>query len=80
MLEESHREIDAKIALKKALMTEVSSWITENKLTKEDAAVVLGISPKRVSDVVTQEFPELTVDALVSILIRAGKKVSVSVL
>lgn len=79
MKQDSDREIDAKIMLKKGLMTEVSNWITENKLTQEDAAVVLGISPKRVSDVVTQELSGFTVDALVSMLIRAGKKVSVSV-
>lgn len=78
MLEESHREIDAKIALKKALMTEVSNWMSENNLAQEDAAVALGISPKRVSDIVTQELSQFTVDALVSMLIRAGKKVSMS--
>lgn len=73
------REIDAKIALKRELMTEVSNWIAENNLTQEDAAVVLGISCQRVSDVVTHKSSEFTLDALVSMLIRAGKKVSMSV-
>lgn len=77
--QDSDREINAKIALKKELMTDVSNWIAENNLTQEDAAVVLGISCQRVSDVVTHQLSGFTVDALVSMLIRAGKKVSVSV-
>lgn len=79
MKQDSDREIDAKIVLKKGLMTEVSNWITENKLTQEDAAVVLGISHSRISDVVAQKSSNFTLDALVSMLIRVGKKVSVSV-
>ncbi|MES3009759.1 MAG: XRE family transcriptional regulator [Pseudomonadota bacterium] len=76
---ESSGSIDAKIALKAALMIEVSNWIAENNLTQEDAAVVLGISRQQISDVVAQKLSEFTVDTLVSMLIRAGKKVSVSV-
>lgn len=41
--------------------------------------MVLGISGQRVSDLVTQKSSEFTLDALVSMLIRAGKKLSVSV-
>lgn len=71
--------INAKIELKKTLTTEVSNWIAENNLTQENAAVALGISHQRVSDVVTHKLSEFTVDSLVSMLVRAGKKVTMTV-
>ncbi len=74
------REINAALALKEQLMTEVSLWIKENDLKQRQAAEILHISRPRVSDLINQKTAKFTVDALVNILSRTGQSVRVEVL
>lgn len=71
--------IAKKLAIKQQLMTEISGWIETNHLKQADAASILGVTRPRVSDVVQKRVNNFTVDALIDMLVRAGKQVTVSV-
>jgi predicted XRE-type DNA-binding protein len=68
-----------KLKIKSQLMMELSVWIKEQQLTQEDAAELLGVSRPRVSDVMTGKIDKFTIDALVDLLQRTGKHVTVNV-
>ena len=76
---ESRKRIAAAIAIKKSLMGELSLWIEGKALTQADAAKILGVTRPRVSDVVNRKTTKFTIDALVSMLTRTGKRVRLSV-
>ncbi len=73
------RQIAEKEAIKKKLMEEIAVWMDEKNLKQEEAAQILGVSRPRISDVVNQKMPKFTIDALISMLTRAGKHVEFSV-
>lgn len=75
----SKKIISKKLAIKESLMTELSTWIDEKNLKQQDAAIILGVSRPRVSDVVHKKTVKFTIDALVDMLARAGKKVEFAV-
>jgi predicted XRE-type DNA-binding protein len=60
-------------------MTELSMWIDEKQLKQHDAAIILGVSRPRVSDVVHKKTVKFTIDSLVDMLARTGKHVELSV-
>lgn len=62
-----------------ALMQNVGDWIAANKLKQSEAALILGISRPRVSDVVNQKTGKFTLDALVMMLAKTGQTVKLSV-
>ena len=64
---------------KQQLMQEISGWIHENHLKQAEAAVKLNISRPRVSDVVNQKTNKFTLDALVMMLVKLGKPVTVQI-
>ena len=66
---------DMLIKTKLALANSVSEWIDEKQLKQEQAAEILGISRPRVSDVVNKKIGKFTIDALMSMLVKAGKSV-----
>ena len=68
-----------KLKIKSQLMMELSVWIKEQQLKQEDAAELLGVSRPRVSDVMTGKIDKFTIDALVDLLQRTGKHVTVNV-
>ncbi len=76
---ESRKLIDDAKALKEQLMGEVAQWIKENHLLQEKAAEILHISRPRVSDVVNKKTNKFTIDALISMLIRIGKPVTIAI-
>lgn len=69
----------ARLKIRSQLMMEISEWIKEQQLKQEDAAEILGISRPRVSDVVTGKIDKFTIDALVDLLERSGKHITVNV-
>ena len=75
----SKKIISEKLAIKELLMTELSTWIDEKKLKQHDAAVILGITRPRVSDVVHKKTVKFTIDSLVDMLARTGKHVELAV-
>jgi len=75
----SQHIISEKQALKEALMTELAQWIESNQLKQSQAAQILGVTRPRVSDVVNKKSPKFTIDALVDMMSRTGRKVELSV-
>ncbi|MBB5370604.1 MULTISPECIES: helix-turn-helix domain-containing protein [unclassified Janthinobacterium] len=72
---QSRRIISDKIAIKEKLMDELALWIATENLKQADAAQILGVSRPRVSDVINKKTPKFTIDALVDMLARAGRRV-----
>lgn len=68
-----------KLKIKAYLMLQLDKWIQEEDLKQEDAARVLQVSRPRVSDMVRGKADKFTIDALVDMLERAGKQVTVQV-
>lgn len=79
LLAESNREIAAYGAVKKHLVDELAKWIEEAQLGPAEAANKLGISPKRIRDVLARNESKFSVDQLVTYLIRMGRKVCVEI-
>lgn len=64
-----------KLALMESLMKELAAWMDENQLTYADAAEKLGVRPARVYEITRMNPENITIDALVDVLLRAGKSV-----
>lgn len=58
--------------LKAALFDAIVAYITENDLTQEKAAEIMGVQRSRVGDVCRGKMSGFTIDALVSMAARAG--------
>ena len=76
---ESNRVISEKLAIKESLMSELAVCINEQHLKQSDAAQILGVTRPRVSDVMNKKTVKFTIDALVDMLARTGKRVQLSV-
>lgn len=79
LLEESNKIISEKLFIKESLMTELAVWIKEKDLKQADAALILGVTRPRVSDVINKKSVKFTIDALVDMLARTGKQVQITV-
>jgi predicted XRE-type DNA-binding protein len=79
LLAQGDAQIDESIRLKKQLMDEIAEWMKETSATQTAAAEVLRVTRPRVSDVVNHKFEKFTIDALVSMLTRIGKRVRLAV-
>ena len=77
--ENAEKEVEQLLAIKRQLMQEISTWITENKLRQVDVAARLNVSRPRVSDVVNLKTNKFTLDTLVMMVCKLGKPVSVTV-
>ncbi len=75
----SRKQINDTRRLKQQLMAELSTWIETNQLKQADAAEVLMVSRPRVSDVINKKTAKFTIDALVEMLSRVGRPVSLAV-
>jgi predicted XRE-type DNA-binding protein len=69
----------AKLKIKAQLMCQISEWIKEKKLKQEEASNLLHVTRPRVSDVMRGKTSKFTIDALVDMLERTGKHVTVQV-
>lgn len=69
----------AKLKIKAQLMCQISEWIKEKQLKQEEASRLLHVTRPRVSDVMCGKTGKFTIDALVDMLERAGKHVTVHV-
>lgn len=76
LLAESNAEIEQTLAMKKALMVSIASWIKSEGIRQVDAATLLHVSRPRVSDVVNQKTEKFTIDSLISMAGSIGKKVT----
>ncbi len=69
----------SKLKIKAQLMCQISEWIKKEKLKQEEASQLLHVTRPRVSDVLRGKSGKFTIDALVDMLERIGKHVSVQV-
>ena len=69
----------AKLKIKAQLMCQISDWIKEKQLKQEEASIILHVNRPRVSDVLRGKSGKFTIDALIDMLERIGKNVSVQV-
>lgn len=75
----SKRIISEKIMIKEQLMRELAVWIQTSSLKQAEAAHILGVTRPRVSDVINKKTPKFTIDALIDMLARTGKRVELSI-
>ena len=69
----------AKLKIKAQLMCLISEWIKEKHLKQEEASQLLHVTRPRISDVMRGKTGKFTIDALVDMLDRAGKRVTIQV-
>lgn len=68
-----------KLEIKKYLLHELKQWIDENNLTNEQIGGKLAVNKKTIANIVYERVDKLTIDVLVNLLLRADKKITVSV-
>jgi len=68
-----------KLKIKAQLMCQISEWIKNKSLKQEEASTLLHITRPRVSDVMTGKSNKFTIDALVDMVERTGKHITVQV-
>lgn len=76
---ETDRIIAETKALKYQLMADLTVWIESEKLKQAEAALILGVNRPRVSDVVNKKATKFTIDALVEMVARTGRRVQLTV-
>lgn len=69
-------EESALLTMRAELMAKLREAITENGWTQTEAAAVLGVSQSRVSDLVRGKYEKFSLDMLIALNTRAGKKIS----
>jgi predicted XRE-type DNA-binding protein len=79
LLAESDLRISETLAIKRALIDEVAAWIAKKDLRQEDAALRLKVTRPRVSNVVNHKTEKFTIDALVDMVNRTGKRVTLAI-
>ena len=72
-------EESALLAMRAELMAKLREAIIQNGWTQTEAASMLGISQSRVSDLVRGKYEKFSLDMLISLTTRAGKKVTLAV-
>ena len=73
------KEESNKLKLKAQLMCLLSEWIKDNQYKQEEAAVLFSVSRPRVSDVMRGKVGNFTIDALVDMVEKTGKRVELCV-
>jgi len=63
------------LAMRSDLMCQLETLIRDKQWSQAEAAQVLGISQSRVSDLIRGKFEKLSLDMLITLATRAGKKV-----
>lgn len=61
------------------LMSALVQWSTASELSQADAARLLGVSGPQLSDIFSNGNLHLTVDMLIDMLLRVGKRVELTV-
>lgn len=78
LLADSQKWIAEKVSIKKTLIAEIISFISERNLKQSEAAQILGVSRPRVSDLTNCKTVKFSIDSLVDMLERTGKQVTVT--
>jgi predicted XRE-type DNA-binding protein len=67
------------LRIRSSLMTTISTYISEKKLTQAEAADLLGVSQPRISDIVQGKIGKFTIDTLVNMVAKTNLKVDLVV-
>ena len=67
------------LAMRSQLMGELRIKIRDEEWTQAEAAKILGISQSRVSDLIRGKWDKFSLDMLITLATRAGKKVELKV-
>ncbi len=67
------------LAMRSNLMCELELMIVERHWTQAEAAKILGIGQSRVSDLVRGKWDKFSLDMLITLMTRAGRKVELAV-
>jgi len=67
------------LRIRAKMMMALTGYIQERKITQSRAAIVMGVSQPRISDLVRGKIGLFTIDTLVNMLTAAGLKVDVDV-
>ncbi|VAW47059.1 hypothetical protein MNBD_GAMMA03-1225 [hydrothermal vent metagenome] len=70
----------AKLKIKAQLMCLISEWIKDKHLKQEEASQLLHVTRPRISDVMRGKSGKFTIDALIDMLERTGKHVTLQVI
>jgi predicted XRE-type DNA-binding protein len=76
---EDNPETAASMRVRAELMVEVERYVRGSNLSQTDAAKKLGVTQPRLNDLLRGRIDKFSLDALVNMLGRAEKKVSVRV-
>jgi len=79
LLAESRRISSQKLGIKELLMGELAELVRASRLKQVEAAEILGVTRPRVSDAINKRTGKFTIDALVEMVARTGKRVHLSV-
>lgn len=69
----------SKLKIKAQLMCQISEWIKEQQMKQDEASEVLKVTRPRVSDVMRGKSGKFTIDALIDMIERTGKHVTVHI-
>ncbi|WP_293934790.1 helix-turn-helix domain-containing protein [Iodobacter sp.] len=64
------------LSLRSSLMNELRQILQEKNWTQQQAATALGVSQARISDLVRGKWEKFSLDMLVTLASRAGRKIS----
>ncbi|NDG37904.1 MAG: XRE family transcriptional regulator [Betaproteobacteria bacterium] len=67
----------ALMTMRAKLMTDLRGLLSERGWTQAQAAVALGVSQSRISDLVRGKWQQFSLDMLVTLAVRAGRRVQV---
>ena len=67
------------LRIRAKMMMALTGYIQERKITQSRAAIVMGVSQPRISDLVRGKIGLFTIDTLVNMLTAAGLKVDVDI-
>ncbi|MET3107298.1 putative XRE-type DNA-binding protein [Oxalobacteraceae bacterium GrIS 2.11] len=67
------------LAMRSELMAYLRDTVEKKRWTQTEAANLLGISQSRVSDLIRGKYEKFSLDMLIILTTRAGKKVSLAV-
>jgi predicted XRE-type DNA-binding protein len=67
------------LRIRSSLMTTITTYISEKKLTQSEAASLLGVSQPRISDIVQGKIDKFTIDTLVNMVAKTDLKVNLVV-
>ena len=76
---EDTKEAAANMRVRAELMIEVRRYVEKSRLTQSEAARRLGVSQPRLNDLLRGRINKFSLDALVIMLTRVGRKVTVHV-